>query len=101
MKPDGVACFAGDLPEQEQKVVWATNFAPAAELFTKNAAGVAWKSKPSWYIVATKDRTVQPELQRFVAKRMGATIHEVESSHVPMLSNPKLVIDVIRAAANA
>ena len=101
MKPDGVACFAGDLPEQEQKVVWATNFAPAAELFTKNAAGVAWKSKPSWYIVATKDRTVQPELQRFVAKRMGATIHEVDSSHVPMLSNPKLVIDVIRAAANA
>jgi len=101
MKPDGVACFAGDLPEQEQKVVWATNFAPAAELFTKNAAGVAWKSKPSWYIVATKDRTVQPELQRFVAKRMGATIREVESSHVPMLSNPQLVIDVIRAAANA
>jgi len=101
MKPDGVACFAGDLPEQEQKVVWATNFAPAAELFTKNAAGVAWKSKPSWYIVATNDRTVQPELQRFVAKRMGATIHEVDSSHVPMLSNPKLVIDVIRAAANA
>ena len=101
MKPDGVACFAGDLLEEEQKVVWATNFAPAAELFTKNAAGVAWKSKPSWYIVATKDRTVQPELQRFVAKRMGATIREVESSHVPMLSNPTLVIDVIRAAANA
>jgi pimeloyl-ACP methyl ester carboxylesterase len=101
MKPDGVASFAGDLPEQEQKVVWATHFAPAAELFTKNAAGVAWKSKPSWYIVATNDRTVQPELQRFVAKRMGATIREVESSHVPMLSNPKLVIDVIRAAANA
>ena len=101
MKPDGVASFAGDLPEQDQKVVWATHFAPAAELFTKNASGVAWKSKPSWYVVATKDRTVQPELQRFVAKRMGATIREVESSHVPMLSNPKLVIDVIRAAANA
>jgi pimeloyl-ACP methyl ester carboxylesterase len=101
MKPDGVASFAGDLPQQEQKLVWATHFAPAAELFTKNAAGVAWKSKPSWYIMATKDRTVQPELQRFVAKRMGATIREVESSHVPMLSNPKLVIDVIRAAADA
>ena len=101
MKPDGVACFAGDLPEQEQKVVWATHFAPAADLFTKNAAGTAWKSKPSWYIVATNDRTVPPDLQRFVAKRMGATVHEVASSHVPMLSNPKLVIDVIRAAANA
>jgi pimeloyl-ACP methyl ester carboxylesterase len=100
MKRDGVACFAGDLPDEEQKVVWSTHFAPDAELFLKNAAGVAWKSKPSWYIVATKDRTVQPELQRFVAKRMGATIREVESSHVPMLSNPKVVIDVIRAAAN-
>ena len=101
MKPEGVACFAGDLPEQEQKVVWATHFAPAADLFTKNAAGTAWKSKPSWYIVAANDRTVPPDLQRFVAKRMGATVHEVASSHVPMLSNPKLVIDVIRAAANA
>jgi len=61
----------------------------------------AWKSKPSWYIVATNDRTVQPELQRFAAKRMRATTYEVDSSHVPMLSNPKLVIDVIRTAANA
>ena len=48
-----------------------------------------------------KDRTVQPELQRFLAKRMGAKTFEVESSHVPMLSNPKLVTDVIRTAANA
>jgi len=51
--------------------------------------------------VATNDRTVRPELQRFVAKRMGATIYEVDSSHVPMLSNPGRVIDVIRVAANA
>jgi pimeloyl-ACP methyl ester carboxylesterase len=101
MRPEGVAYFAGDLSEQEQRVVWATHFAPAADLFTKNVAGTAWKSKPSWYIVATNDRTVQPELQRFAAKRMRATTHEVDSSHVPMLSNPKLVIDVIRTAANA
>jgi hypothetical protein len=51
--------------------------------------------------VATNDRTVQPELQRFAAKRMRATTYEVDSSHVRMLSNPKLVIDVIRPAANA
>ena len=51
--------------------------------------------------MATNDRTVQTELQRFVAKRMGATTTEIASSHVPMLSNPKLVIDVIRAAAKA
>jgi len=101
MKPEGVKSFAGDLPEEEQKVVWATHFAPAADLFTKNAPGTAWKSKASWYIVATKDRTVQPDLQRFAAKRMGATMREVDSSHVPMLSNPKLVIDVIRNAVKA
>jgi pimeloyl-ACP methyl ester carboxylesterase len=101
MKPDGVVCFAGDLSEQEQKVVWATHFAPDADLFNQKLDGTAWKTKPSWYIVATKDRTVQPELQRFVAKRMGATTTEIDSSHVPMLSNPKLVIDVIRTAANA
>jgi hypothetical protein len=51
--------------------------------------------------VATKDRTVQPEMQRFVAKRMGATTVETASSHVPMLSNPSLVLDVIRKAASA
>src|SRR2546425_1015268 len=101
MASDGVECFAGALSEQEQRLVWATHYAPAADLFPRNAPGVAWKAKPSSYIVATKDRTVQPELQRFVAKRMSATTHEVASSHVPMLSNPNLVIDVIRTAAKA
>jgi len=101
MLPEGVECFAGDLSEQDQKVIWATHFAPAADLFNQKLIGTAWKSKPSWYIVATSDRTVQPELQRFAAKRMGATTREVASSHVPMLSNPRLVLDVIRTAANA
>jgi pimeloyl-ACP methyl ester carboxylesterase len=101
MKPSGIACFAGDLSEQEQKVVWATHFAPAADLFTQKVDGTAWKSKPSWYVLATKDRTVQPELQRFVAKRMKASVHEVASSHVPMLSKPEFVLDVIRTAASA
>src|SRR6201988_1735202 len=58
-------------------------------------------SEPSWFILAKNDHTVHPELQRFVAKRMNATVHEVASSHVAMLSNPKFVIDVIRTAANA
>ena len=93
--------FAEDLGEQEQSLVWATYFAPAADLFSRNAPGVAWKSKPSWYIVATKDRTVQPDLQRFLARRMNATTREVDSSHVAMLSQPAMVIDVIRAAAKA
>jgi pimeloyl-ACP methyl ester carboxylesterase len=100
MRPEGVACFAGDLPEEEQKLVWATHAAPAADLFNQKVEGTAWRSKPNWYIVATKDRTVQPELQRSVAKRMGATTVETASSHVPMLSNSAPVLDVIRKAAN-
>jgi pimeloyl-ACP methyl ester carboxylesterase len=101
LRPDGIECFAGDLPEQEQMLVWATQGVPAADLFDQKVEGTAWRSKPSWYIVAKNDRTVHPELERFVAKRMGATVREVDSSHVPMLSNPKVVLDVIRAAAKA
>lgn len=101
LKPSGIACFAGDLSEQEQKLVWATQGVPDVNLFNQKLEGPAWKSKPSWYIVGKTDRTVHPELERFVAKRMGATIHEVASSHVPMLSHPDLVLDVIREAAKA
>ena len=101
MLPEGVEYFAGDLTEQEKKFVWATHFAPAADLFTQKLDGVAWRMKPTSYIVTTKDRTVHPELQRFLAKRMGATTHEVASSHVPMLSHPDLVINVIRETVKA
>jgi pimeloyl-ACP methyl ester carboxylesterase len=101
LKPDGIACFAGDLSEQEQKLVWATQGVPDADLFNQRMDGTAWRSKPSWYIVAKNDRTVHPDLERFVAKRMNATITETDSSHVPMLSKPKLVMDVIRTAASA
>jgi pimeloyl-ACP methyl ester carboxylesterase len=101
LKPSGVDCFAGDLPDAEQKLVYATQGVPVTDLFTQKVEGTAWRTKPSWYIVASQDRTVHPELQRFVAKRMGATTVESNSSHVPMLSNPALVLDVIRKAANA
>jgi pimeloyl-ACP methyl ester carboxylesterase len=101
LRPEGVECFAGDLPPAEKDVVWATQYPPAADLFSRNAPGVAWKTKPSWYIVATDDRTVQPDLERFLAKRMHATTYEVESSHVVMLSHPEFVLDVIRDAAKA
>jgi pimeloyl-ACP methyl ester carboxylesterase len=101
MLPEGVKDFAGDLPEQEQKIVWPPHFAPDADLFNQEVDGTAWKSKPSWSIVAENDGTVHPDLERFLAKRMGATTVEVRSSHVPMLSQPQLVIDVIRKAAKA
>jgi pimeloyl-ACP methyl ester carboxylesterase len=68
-------------------------------LFNAKVGGTAWKSKPSWYIVGKNDHTVHPDLERFFAKRMGATTYELDSSHVPMLSQPERVLDVIRAAA--
>jgi pimeloyl-ACP methyl ester carboxylesterase len=61
----------------------------------------AWKSKPSWYVLANQDQTVHPDLQRFASKRMKADTTEVTSSHVPMLSHPDVVLDVIRKAASA
>jgi pimeloyl-ACP methyl ester carboxylesterase len=101
LKSSGVGCFAGDLPEAEQKLVYATQAVPVPDLFTQKVEGTAWKTKPSWYIVAAQDRTVHPDLERFVAKRMGATTTELASSHVAMLSNPSLVLDVIRKALDA
>jgi len=99
--PSGIGCFAGDLPEQEQRLVWATQGVPDADLFNQKLDGTAWRTKPSWYIVANDDRTVHPDLERFAAKRMGAHTYDVDSSHVPMLSHPDFVLDVIREAANS
>jgi pimeloyl-ACP methyl ester carboxylesterase len=99
LRPDGIDCFAGDLSKDDQKLVYSTQGVPVADLLNQKVKGAAWKTKPSWYIVAKNDRTINPELERFVAKRMGATTVEADSSHVPMLSNPSLVIDVIRKAA--
>ena len=102
MLPNGTEFFAGDLSEQEQKLVWATHYAPVADLFQQQKIkSTPWKSKPSWFILTTKDHTVHPDLQRWVSKRMGATVVEVESSHVPMLSKPDVVIEVIRKAAKS
>jgi len=99
--PSGIGCFAGDLSEQEQGLVWATQGVPDVNLFGQKLGGTAWRMKPSWYIVANNDRTVHPDLERFAAKRMGAHTYDVDSSHVPMLSRPDVVLDVIRAAASS
>jgi len=75
-----------DTPEGDVATLLRT--APTADLFSRNAKGTASRSKPSWYIVASDDRTVHPKLQRFVANRTGATTYEVRSNHVSMLSQP-------------
>ena len=80
------------------------HYAPVFDLFHQQKLtpnSIAWRSKPSWYVLATQDHTVHPDLQRWVSKRMGAKVTEVASSHVPMLSQPDVVIDVIRKAVAA
>jgi pimeloyl-ACP methyl ester carboxylesterase len=99
MLPSGIESFAGDLTEDEKQIVWATHYAPDADLFNHNAPGAAWRTKPSAFVVATNDHTVHPDLERFAAERMGATTYEVESSHVPMLSHPDVVLEAIRNLA--
>lgn len=102
MLPSGTEFFAGDLSPEEQKVVWATHYAPAADLFDQQKIEVTtWDTKPSWYILCTEDHTVHPDLQRWVSKRMGATVTEIKSSHVPMISHPEVVVDVICQAVSA
>ena len=98
---EGLQYFCGDLSSAEQMLVWATQGAPAANIFAHDAPGVAWKTKPSWYIVGKNDHTVNPELERFLAKRMKAHTTELDSSHVPMLSQPERVVEVILSAARS
>ncbi|GAX58780.1 alpha/beta fold hydrolase [Streptomyces olivochromogenes] len=99
LRESGIGDFCGDLPAEEQKLVLATGAVPVADLFDQQVPGTAWRTKPSWYIVANNDRTVNPDLERAAAERMGAKTYAVDSSHVPMLSHPDYVLDVIRDAA--
>ena len=101
LAPEGIGCFAGDLPSDEQTLVWATQGTPLADLFEHPVRGAAWRRKPSYYILGLDDQTVHPALQRLVATRMNAKITELHSSHVPMLSQPRRVYEVIREAAMA
>ena len=96
--PEGTRYFCGDLSEEEQKLVWATAMAPAADVFARPFR--AQPGKPAVLVRrCIRGPSVNPELERFVAKRMNAKTTEIVSSHVPMLSHPDVVVDVIREAA--
>ena len=91
--------FAWDLPAAEARVLAATQGPIIASAFGTKVSNVAWKTKPSWYIGATKDQAIAPEEERFFARRMKAKTTELATSHVPMLSKPKDVAAVIMDAA--
>jgi len=77
-----------------------TQGVPVSDLFLQKVDRTAWTSKPSWYFLANQGQTVHPDLQRFVSKRMKAATTEVTAAHVPILSKPDVVLDVIRKAAS-
>lgn len=91
--------FAQDLTAEERKVIYATQVTWAASATQEKVYNPAWKTKPSWYIVATKDGMINPELERYKAKLINATTIELNSSHVPMVSQPGKVADFIISAA--
>jgi len=91
--------FANDLTEEEASVLAATQKPLAASIFGEPIQAAAWRSIPSWYVVSTQDNSINPELQRFMAKRMGAKIKEIKASHVSFISNPSEIARVIESAA--
>ena len=93
--------FAADLPEAQTAIMAATQRPIAAAAFSDQSGPPAWKSLPSWAVVATGDKAAGADLVRSMAQRAGADIVEVEGSHVIMISQPQAVTDVIVKAAHA
>ena len=91
--------FARDLPEADTRIMAATQKPINGKSFGETVPIAAWKTIPSWYIVSTEDRAINPDLERYYAKRISATTTEIKASHVPHLSHPKEVARVIEAAA--
>jgi pimeloyl-ACP methyl ester carboxylesterase len=98
---DFVNHFAADVEPAKAKVMYAVQQPLAVSAFGDVLGTPAWKSLPSWYLVATDDEAIPPDAERQFAARMGATTVEVASSHVAMVSHPTEVTDLLKAAAEA
>ena len=85
------AIFAGDVEEELAKTLAVSQRPLAGAAFTEKASAAAWKTKPSWGSVATADRTINPDVERFGYQRAGTTVTEIHSSHLVMLSHPEEV----------
>ncbi len=93
--------FAGDIPAQRARVLFATQQPTAASLFADKTDAAAWHDKPSFYAVSTQDQTISPDLEKFLAKRMNATTIELPASHLSMISHSKEIADLILQAVNS
>src|SRR5690349_13511578 len=98
---DFVHHFAGDVEPARARVLYAVQQALASSAFTDLMGEPAWKSLPSWYLVAQNDEAIPPDAERQFAARMGATTVEIPSSHVAMVSHPGEVVDLIEKASES
>jgi pimeloyl-ACP methyl ester carboxylesterase len=95
---DFVRHFAADVPPVKAKVMFAAQQPLAFSAFDEVMGTPAWKSLPSWYMVAESDEVIPPDAERSFAQRMGAVTVEAASSHVAMVSHPEEVADLIETA---
>ena len=93
--------FAADLPKDDAAFLARSQVFASKEAFSAKVGDPAWKTKQSWSIVATDDRSINPELEREMAKRAGSVVTEIKSSHAVFASQPQKVADVIESAAEA
>jgi pimeloyl-ACP methyl ester carboxylesterase len=91
--------FCADLPTVEANFMSISQVTPAAQAFSVPITHAAWRTKPSWAIVATEDRAINPDLERFMTKRAGSRTIELNSSHVAYISHPDEVAALIEQAA--
>ena len=96
---DFVGHFAADVDPVKARVMYAAQQPVAMSVFEDTMGTPAWRSLPTWYLVATKDEAIAPDAERMFAKRMGAETVEVASSHVAMVSHPDAVVELIETAA--
>ena len=90
--------FAADVDPEFAAVLAVSQRPLAARAFTETAPVAAWKTKPSWGLIATSDRTLNPDMERYGYERAGMTTIEVDSSHLVMLAQPKRVAELIQDA---
>ncbi|MER8447143.1 alpha/beta hydrolase [Mesorhizobium sp. M1066] len=91
--------FAGGIPREKARILYAIQGPISDRLFTGKTTQAAWRSKPSWYAVSTEDRTINPDLERFMANRMKAKTIEVKASHLSLISHPREITQLISEAA--
>ncbi len=95
------ASFAGDVDADKAAFMGDSQVPWGVEALSGEISEPAWKTKPSWYLVATEDRMIPPDAQRFMSKRAGSKVTEVKGSHAIYVSQPRAVADLIEQAAKS